>query len=208
LIAGLGVVWDASPGWRLGVSTSLPVRLLGGDGSFAEVRSGETDHTVKKFSLDRHPFPMRFSAGVEWIPETAWTFAFDVHAYTGFTRNLAASAPYSLLSVSAKPVVNLNLGVQWRGWSRVGLRAGLFTNFSSSKEKFSRYATLQDSVDMYGATAAIYFPTPNGSISIGGFMQGGQGKMTDLTADGGSVGTVKRTIYVYGAILGSTYLFL
>jgi hypothetical protein len=208
LTSAFGVVWDAAPGWRFGFSTSVPVMILGGDGSFNEIQSGIDDQTAKKFELKDHPFPIRMSLGVEWTPDPAWVFAGDVHFFTGVERDLAPSAPNDLLSIKAKPIANLNLGVQWRGWSKVGLRAGVFSNLTSSTKKFSRYATLQDSVNMLGATMAVYFPTPNGSISLGGFIQGGQGRMADIGSEGAGVGNVPRSIYIYGAVLGSTYLFL
>lgn len=208
LFSGLGVVWDAAPGWRFGVASSFPLKVLGGDGSFADVKSGASDHVTENFKLRKHPFPVRLSLGVEWIPETAWTFAADVHWFNGFSRNLAADAPESLMQVDAKPIVNFNLGVQWRAWSRIGLRWGVYSNFSSSAKKFSRYATLRDSVNMAGATMAVYFPTPNGSISLGGFLQGGQGRMPDIAGSGANSGTVPRSIYIYGGVLGTTYLFL
>lgn len=208
LLVGLGTVWDFLPGWRLGASTSLPLNWMGGDGSFADVESGASSSDVRTFDLKKHPFPARFSLGLEWVPTPAWTLASDVHWYPGFERNLAPSLSQGLLDLSAKSIANVNFGVQWRGWSRVGLRAGLFTNLTSSKKKFSRYSTLHDSVNFIGATGAIYFPSPNGSISIGGFFQGGQGRMADVTDADGSVGSVRRSIYIYGAVLGSTYLFL
>lgn len=205
LISGLGVVWDPLPGWRFGFSSSIPLALLGGDGSFAEVESGAADVELDSFRISKHPFPVRLSLGTEWIPSPKWTLAADVHWYTGFRRKLAEGLNYQLLDLSAKPIANFNFGAQWRGWSRVGIRAGVYTNLSSSQKNYSRYATLHDSVNFLGATFALYFPTPNGSTSLGGFFQGGQGRMPDIASASGSV---RRSIYIYGVTIGSTYHFL
>lgn len=205
MLLGLGTVWDFAPGWRVGFSSSLPMPWVGGEGSFAEVESGGADSTIQSFRIRKHPFPVRLSWGLEWMPAATWTVAGDVHWYSGFERDIASGLPGTLLDLSAKPIVNFNLGVQWRAWPRVGLRGGVFSNLSSSNRQFSRYGTLQDAVNFLGASFAVYFPTPNGSISLGGFFQGGQGRMPDVAAETGSV---RRSIYLYGAVLGSTYLFL
>jgi len=204
----LGSAVDLTESIRFGASVSIPLLLLGGGLNVIDVRSGSSSLEDADYDISGIASPVRLSGGIQWKINSKFVVAADLHLYSGFTKNLAPSEPSQLFLISAKPIANLNLGMQWRGWEWVGFRLGVFSNLSSRKNvKFKDLATLQDSINMVGATAGVYFPTPTGSISLGGFFQGGQGRMPNIIEDAQDTKGIPRSTYVYGAVVGSTYFF-
>jgi hypothetical protein len=101
--------------------------------------------------------------------------------------------------------VNTSLGAEWTFQHDLQFRIGGFTNLSSAKDLESYPTALDDKVNMFGGTAAVVFKQPSGTLTIGGYVQFGQGSSVAI----GSQATdfVPRSNYFYGILVGSNYKF-
>jgi hypothetical protein len=64
--------------------------------------------------------------------------------------------PFFVREVRREPVVNGNVGMEWRAWPTVPVRAGVYTNFSAAPEIPERTREAhQPRVHMFGASASI-----------------------------------------------------
>lgn len=190
-----------------GASFRAPPIALGTDSSFydANVDGGPVTPTRNTDTDKRfYPLPMRLSLGVSWRPIQTLLVGADVHLYSGLTGTFDNGANPEF-EVNAKPIANLALGVEWMGWTDFGLRAGFFSNLSAAREAPTVLSVVDDKVHMFGGTASLVWDKRDGTISVGGFVQGGQGRASSLSETQSK--PVPRSNYIYGAVLGSSYRF-
>jgi hypothetical protein len=200
----LGGTYLIDEGLRLGFSWRPPAVRMGGNTYVISVGSGRnlTEHTGK---IAFYPLPMRISGGLSWQVHPQVTLAGDVHIYTALKGNLGELGEIKESVIDAKAIANYSLGIEYMGWKEFGLRFGVFTNFSSARYAPKTLTAINDKVDMYGSTVALVMVKHEGTISLGGYIQGGQGKAPAISDAPETV--VPRSNYIYGFVLGSSYRF-
>lgn len=205
LLLIFGGTYKVNDAVTLGYSFRTPAVKLSGDASYTDVDTdGTTGSTVFAGKTKFYPLPMRFSVGVGWQASPAWTFAADAHYYTPYGGNLGGSN-LPVFEVRAQGIPNFSVGAEYMRWKSIGVRAGLFTNLSSARDVPTGLTAINDRVHMFGSTASVVFSKKEGSISIGGYIQGGQGRAPDIV--NGPTIALPRSNYIYGAVLGSSYKF-
>lgn len=205
LVLVAGGTYELSDTWRLGYSIRPPAILVGGD-SFVMDAANDPGVTSRDFKgrTKLFPLPMRFSLGVAWKARADMTFAADLHYYSALRGNMGNSDNVEL-DIHARAIPNVSVGLEYMGWKELGVRGGLYTNLSAAKATPIAFTAVQDKVHMFGATFAIVFDKKEGSISLGGYVQGGQGRGSSVNE---APEAVPRSNYVYGAVIGSSYKFL
>ncbi|MBS1984259.1 MAG: hypothetical protein JST16_08805 [Bdellovibrionales bacterium] len=200
----LGGTYKVSDAWRLSYGVRLPPYLLGGEAATVDVASDVAGVTYNKGDPNFYPMPLKATVGAAWRPEDWILVAADLHVYSGL-HGYAALTGTPQFKMAAKPIANISLGTEVRPFQHFGFRAGFFSNFSAA-EKTPRYLTaIGDKVHMFGGTLAVLFTKDQGSISVGGFLQGGQGSSPSISENSGDI--VPRSNYFYGFVVGSSYRF-
>lgn len=200
----LGGTYEYSDRLSLGYSLRAKPFVFGGSGEFSDATSGaSTAATADQFQTKFLPIPTRASVGMAYKPRSDLTFAADLHLYVGATGNYKGDTN-SLFNVDSRSIVNVMMGAEYFYWKDVGFRLGFFTNMSAAKEVATYLTALDDKVHMFGGTAAIVFDKPTGSISLGGYVEGGQGSSGTLDQ---SPHVTRRSNYIYGFVTGSNYKF-
>lgn len=205
LVSVLGGTYEWRDNLRLGYSLRLPPWHWGGKGVFSDATSGVAQQNDETFRTTALPLPWRLSTGLAWQVNPKLLLAADLHFYGSLYENPSSSGHEAFL-VSAHEVLNFALGAEYMGWPGIGLRMGIFSNFSSAGTLSRALSVLNDKVHMGGATAAIVFDKPTGSISLGGYVQGGQGVSTPVSLEQAGM-LVPRSNYIYGFVVASTYKF-
>ncbi len=204
VVAIVGGVYDYSESVKIGYSLRSGTLLFAGTGHFGDISTESGSTAVSEdFKLKFIPQPVRLSAGVAWQVDSKSLFAMDLHLYGTFNKNLS-SLGQSAFKVSSKDILNVNVGYEYMGWKNFGLRIGVSTNFSSAKTLSQTLSAMNDRVNMVTGTAAAVFDGIAGTISVGGYIQGGQGSSIPID-DIGSL--VPRSNYIYGFVVGSSYKF-
>ena len=200
-----GGTYNYSDTLRFGYSFRPPAIFVGGE-SFVLDAANDPAIAARDYR-DRtsfYPLPMRLSFGASWKPRADLTLASDLHAYTSLKGNLG-NGQNAELDIDARSIVNFSFGAEYMGWHEIGIRSGFYTNMSAARKVPIAFTTINDKVHMFGGTLAIVFDKKEGSISLGGYIQGGQGRGPALSEE---PVPVPRTNYVYGAVIGSSYKFL
>jgi hypothetical protein len=204
LVAVLGGTYDVDEKWTIGYSLRTPGVAIGGDGEFADATSGAlTNSAADSFKSNFFPSPLRLSVGTAWRYSSLWLFAADLHFYGPASGNYSPSGN-SLFQHDAKAIANVMLGAEYFAFPGIGFRIGFFSDMSAAKNVPTILTALDDKVHMFGGTAAVSFDKPTGSISLGGYVIGGQGSSPSLTQN---PTTTRRSNYVYGFVVGSNYKF-
>jgi hypothetical protein len=202
----IGGSYSYDEDWRLGYSLRLPSWAWGGTAEYVDALSGTTtgfsgtQTTKSKF----FPVPLRASLGISYEPSSRWNFGADLHFFSGINGNYDSENANPVFVHNAKSVVNFGIGAEYFVFKELALRLGAYTNMSAAKTSGDFLSAIYDKVHMFGGTAAIVFDKSQGSISIGGFIQGGQGRSLALNL---SNEVVPRSNYIYGAMVGSSYRF-
>lgn len=205
IVVILGGAYEFNPRLRLGYSLRLPAWHWAGSGVYSDSVSGTPQVSDEEFKTTGLSIPARLSFGVSWQKNDKWLLAADLHVYAGYRKNLS-STNNAFFQVSAHEIANIGLGAEYMAWKTIGFRMGFFTNLSSAGELATTLSVLNDKVHMGGGTAAVVFQQPTGSISIGGYVQGGQG-VSSPTEESQVGRLVPRSNYIYGFVVASSYKF-
>jgi hypothetical protein len=100
-------------------------------------------------------------------------------------------------------VVNGALGSEYRFSKDLALRAGIFSNRSSTPEIKGTKGENGEKVDVYGGSMALCFLTGKTTISLGGGYSFGDGK-ANITADPVIIDMTYRN---WNLFISSTYFF-
>jgi len=203
-VAVLGATYDLSENWKIGYSARLKGFAIGGLGEYTDATSGSnTAATADSFFSKFVPFPNRVSAGISNKVNNKLTLAADFHFYFPIKGNFKGDAS-ALFNVDAKAVLNTMLGAEYFLSPTLGFRLGIYSNMSAAKTVPTYLTAIDDKVHMFGGTTAIVFEKPTGSISLGGYVIGGQGSSGTLS----QVPTpTARSNYIYGFVVASNYKF-
>jgi|GEM_PF-1251819 len=204
VLAVLGGSYLIDDHLRLGYSFRTPAIALHGQGYVQDVASDGSTSTNEEFTTNKLPIPMRLGLGLSWEPSEEMMLTTDLYIYGAWYGDLAPSRNPAL-RVDAKETFNVNLGFEHKVWKRIGYRLGFFTNMSSAAKVPRGLTALNDRVHMFGGTGAVFWEKEAGTVSLGGYAQGGQGSSVSLNAPTG--GFVPRSNYVYGFVVGSSYRF-
>jgi hypothetical protein len=189
---------------RLGYSFRTPAMTLHGGGYIQDVASNGDGARNEEFDSRKLPMPMRLGVGVAWDLEPDMLLAADLFVYGAWFGSLSASGD-PVLKIEARETANLTLGFEHKIWRRIGYRLGFFTNMSAAARVPRGLTALNDKVHMFGGTGALFWEKDAGTLSLGGYAQGGQGSSVSLNNPTG--GLVPRSNYVYGFVVGSSYRF-
>jgi hypothetical protein len=201
IVGGVHVLSDA---WKVGWSFRAPVWKWGGEGQVSEIETLTDTSRDQEFSPQLFPLPMRFSAGASYEFSDDLILAWDVHFYPGFKGNMRSGGEEEF-EIDAKPIANVGIGAEY-WWSKgLGFRIGINTNLSAARQVPEGMSAVVDKIHMGTGTSAIVMRTENGNISIGGWISGGQGYSKNFDPD--NLKTVPRSLYLYGAVVASTYKF-
>ncbi len=201
-LAGYSRREDEHLSW--GVSLRLPVLPFGARGEVSHIESGGTELDAQEFKPTGYPMPARLSVGMSYSWGPADTFAADLHLYTPYKKNLHPDS-LSEFEVDLRSIPSLHFGYEHFFKKSLGLRVGCFTNLSAANNLPSGISAMQDKVNMFGATGALVFAKDSGEVSLGGWVQGGQGR--SLSVDPSKTGDVPRSNYFYGGVVASSYRF-
>lgn len=205
IVAVLGGSYEIQDGLRIGYSFRTPMLPLRGHGYIQDVSSNDLTASINhEFDTPKLPIPMRLGLGVAWNINPDMMFVGDAFLYSAWYGDLDPGKD-PVMRVDAREMANANLGFEHRFLKRVGYRLGFFTNMSSAAKVPKGLTALNDRVHMFGGTGALFWEKEAGTVSLGGYAQGGQGSSVSLNAPTGDV--VPRSNYVYGFVVGSSYRF-
>jgi|GEM_PF-843590 len=200
----------------LGLSIFTPTVHLTGDGSLFYGRSlndPEHDYLVSAKNMEsNNKIPTKIILGAAYSKAGNFTVEADLsyHFPTSYTE-LEGADSWSLeeiqMDTTREPVVNLNLGGEYYVMERYPLRAGFFTNLSSSPSVDPEdEGTGREQVDMYGISASVGNESEHTTINIGINYVWGNGHTLGLDEDFQSVEVPARESYLF-VFLSSAYIF-
>lgn len=187
-----------------GTSLRLPVLPFGARGKVSNLQSGASEADSQEFKPTGYPLPARLSAGLAYVWREGRTFAADLHLYAPLKTNLHPEK-LSGFEVNLRMIPSLHFGYEHFFRKNLGARIGFFTNLSAARRLPAGRSAIHDKVNMYGSTAALVFSKDTGEVSLGGWVQGGQGR--SYSVDPGVTSDVPRSNYFYGGVIASSYRF-
>jgi hypothetical protein len=200
-----GAVYEVEPGLRAGFSIRSPVWTLGGSAGLTDSKKGsEVEDRFETPAYKTYPLPLRLSGGVSYHLNAKVLLAADIHIYSPLKIDFSVASSANELRFDAGAIANTAFGVEYLPWPKMGFRAGWFTNLSSAREAPKQLTVIQDKVHMFGGTMAVFFPKPTGSMSLGGYIQGGQGSIANFH---NPQLLIPRSNYFYGFVVASNYRF-
>ena len=202
----LGLYQQLSKRWSLGLSHRFSSLEISGHGTYfhSEVATTGAPPSLNEDGiLSETVVPSKTTLGLAYEKKNDLTLSADL-SYYGNEQYYDLQHTAGDL-ITHKNIWNLNLGAEvfLRDW--LGLRAGVFSNFSSSpkipKTVSERHP---DFVDMWGfsANAAIYTSSQS-SLTIGGYWVGGKGHSTQRVS--GSIERVPLSVQTFTLLVGTTF---
>jgi long-subunit fatty acid transport protein len=148
-------------------------------------------------SGDMRNYPYRISFGAAFFPFPSLLITADITYYT--------PTDYTILGTKRNfdAVINGALGSEYRFSKDLALRAGVYTNRSSTPEIKGIEGENGEKVDVYGGSLALCLFTGKTSISVGGSYSSGEGK-ANITADPAIIDMSYRNWTLF---ISSTYFF-
>jgi hypothetical protein len=201
VIGGVHVLSDQ---WTVGWSLRPGVWKWGGSGQMSVLETGDDTGLGADFTPKFFPLPSRISAGVSYRFNDAFLMAFDLHLYPGYGGNLSPDGQAEF-KIDANPIANFGLGAEYFYSKGLGFRLGFNSNLSASRRLPPGMSAVVDKIHMGTGSGAIVLRTENGDMSIGGWASGGQGWTRRF--DPSQAVKTPRSLYIYGAVIGSTYRF-
>lgn len=194
----VGVRYDPTSRWSLGLAASTPSAHIHGGADLFELRvlatasdsPGEDDLSyIAREATDaptRNALAPEVRAGLAYRSKRRWMLSLDVslHLAVEFDPVDIRSIPEAerpiarehVDTVVRNTVVNANIGGEYFVAERVPIRGGFLTNFATSPDvQISNEAQLQH-VDMYGATTSVGYASDEVEISVGVLYSFGRGK--------------------------------
>ncbi|MEQ1875396.1 MAG: hypothetical protein ABL958_02040 [Bdellovibrionia bacterium] len=206
----LGYYQDVGDTWSIGAALRFPSLEVSGRGSyFRSVFDGSVSNIPTAMGQDNlgseTRIPMKFAFGIAHeIPEK-YTYSLDVTYYGPESYDdfeLAAASDH----IENRPVVNLAFGTeQWlKTWLK--LRAGVFTNFTSSPSIDPAGGRQADHIQMWGLSANFgVFTSDKVSFTFGGYYTGGTGESTQMI--GQQILVRPKSKQIFSMLVGSAYYF-
>ncbi len=216
LLGILGAQYDLSETVVLGLAVQTPSLDIYGSGNLlyaVSLGSPETDLLVESAGMkSRNRLPARFTAGAAWRESGRFALEGNLSYHLPISYNQLSGEEYWTgepfsLRLERKAVINLNLGGEYYVAERYPLRAGVFTNLSSSpgvdEEKL---AESRDKVDMYGVSLSVGSESEHTAFSIGVNYVWGKGKTVGFTEDFQPAAVDQREAHLF-VFLSSAYIF-
>ncbi|MCB0390929.1 MAG: outer membrane protein transport protein [Bdellovibrionales bacterium] len=202
----LGFYEELTKNWNLGLSHRFSSLEVSGHGTYfysSVATTGALPSKNEDGILSNTIIPSKTTLGLSYEKKNDLTLSMDLSYY-------GAEKYYDLQHSSGelithKNIWNINLGMELFPKDWLGVRAGVFTNFSASpkipKNVSQRYP---DSIDMWGfsANAAIYTSSQS-SLTLGGYWVGGKGHSTQLIS--GNIERVPLSMQTFTLLVGTTF---
>lgn len=195
----LGIIWHKPSKFSLGFAVSRVFALR------SENRLQMTEKDVNdKLTIFDPPnssetrnYPYKISFGAAFFPSPNLLITADITYYT--------PTEYMLFGTkrSFDGVLNGALGSEYRFTKDLALRAGIYSNRSSTPEIKGVEGENGEKVDVYGGSLALCYITGKTSISFGGSYSLGDGK-ANITADPLIIDMAYRSWTLF---ISSTYFF-
>lgn len=195
----LGIMWHQPKKFSFGLAASqvFPLR--------SENRMQTTNKDVNDIltifdppnSSDKRSYPYQIQFGAAFFPTPNLLITADVVYYTPTDYELFGTKR------SFDAVVNGALGSEYRFGNDFTLRAGIFSNRSSTPEIKGTVGENGEKVDLYGGSLALCVLTGKTSISFGGSYSFGNGK-ANLASDPAIIDMTYRSWTLF---VSSTYFF-
>lgn len=195
----LGLMWHQPSKFSLGLAVSRVFALRSDTG--LQMTEKDVNDKMAIFdppnSGDTRNYPYKISFGAAFFPSSSLLITADVTYYT--------ATDYMLFGTkrSFDAVVNGALGSEYRFTKDLALRAGIYSNRSSTPEIKGIEGENGEKVDAYGGSLALCFFTGKTSISLGGSYSLGDGK-ANITADPAIIDMAYRNWTLF---ISSTYFF-
>ena len=195
----LGLMWRQSPRFSLGLAVSR-IFALRSETKLQAVNKDVNDKMTifdPPNSSDTRNYPYQIRVGAAFYPSPSLLITADLIYYT--------PTDYTLFGTkrSFDAVVNGALGSEYRFSKDLALRAGIFSNRSSTPEIKGTEGENGEKVDVYGGSLALCFFTTKTSISLGGNYSFGDGK-ANITSDPAIIDMTYRSWTLF---ISSTYFF-
>ena len=200
----LGGVHILSDHLTLGWSLRPRVWQWGGTGQRSLIETGNDTGVGSDFVPKFFPLAARISTGIAYRFSDDFLMAFDLHFYPGYSGNLSPDSEDEF-KIDASPIANFGIGAEYFYSKGLGFRLGFNSNLSASRKLPPGMSAVVDKIHMGTGTAAIVLRTENGDLSIGGWASGGQGWTRRFDPE--NTTKTPRSLYLYGAVIGSTYKF-
>ncbi|MCB0356737.1 MAG: outer membrane protein transport protein [Bdellovibrionales bacterium] len=203
----LGAYYHLAKNWHLGLSHRFTSLEISGHGTyfFSEVATtGAPPSTNEDGILSETIVPSKTTLGISFEKKRDITLSADI-SYYGSERYWDLHHSNAGDFIIHKAIWNLNLGAEIFPKDWLGLRAGIYSNFSASPKIPEQVNNRRpDYVDMWGfsANAAIYTSSQS-SLTLGGYWVGGKGHSTQRVT--GSIERVPLSIQTFTLLVGTTF---
>ncbi len=195
----LGVMWRQSPKFSLGLAVSRIFALR--SETKLQVTEKDVNDVMNIFdppdSNDTRNYPYQIRFGAAFFPSPDLLLTADIMYYTATDYELFGTKR------SFDAVLNGALGTEYRFRKDLALRAGLFSNRSSTPDIKGTAGENGEKVDIYGGSLALCFYTGKTSVSVGGSYSMGDGK-ANITIDPAIIDMTYRSWTLF---ISSTYFF-
>ncbi|KQC14544.1 MAG: hypothetical protein APR56_03540, partial [Methanosaeta sp. SDB] len=216
LLGLIGAQYALTDEIALGAAIQTPSLNITGSGELlyaVSLDDPESDQLVQaKDMKSRNRHPARFTLGVAWRREGIFTLEGNCtyHLPTSYLQ-LSGEDSWTGQPISTtlrrEGVVNFNLGGEYYVMEHYPVRAGIFTNLSSSPglDRNNLGGSLDD-VDMYGVSFSVGNESEHTTFSLGVNYVWGSGKTVGIGDDFESV-AVDQDQYQLFVFLSSAYIF-
>jgi hypothetical protein len=195
----LGLIWRQPSKFSVGFAVSR-VFAFRSESRLQMTQKDVNDKTTifnPPNSGDTRDYPYKISLGAAYYLNPDLLITADITYYTPTDYTLFGSKR------SFEAVINGALGSEYRMTKDLALRAGLYSNQSSTPEIKGIEGENGEKVDVYGGSLALCYVTGKTSISLGGSYSFGDGK-ANVTADPAILNMAYRNWTLF---ISSTYFF-
>jgi Outer membrane protein transport protein (OMPP1/FadL/TodX) len=216
LLGMVGAQYLLTDNISLGLSIYTPTLHLSGDGSLfygISLDDPDQDTLVSAKNMEsNNKIPTKIILGAAYRQPGNFTVEADLsyHFPTSYTELQGKdnwSSEEIQLENEREPVVNLNLGGEYYVVEHYPLRAGFFTNLSSSPAVDPEVEGIgQEKIDMYGFSASVGNESEHTTINLGVNYVWGKGNTLGFDEDFKSVEVPSRESYLF-VFLSSAYIF-
>ena len=206
LIYMLGLYQQLSRRWSLGLSHRFSSMEISGHGTYfySDVSTAGTSSTRNEDRISSETrIPSKTTLGLAYEQKGHLTLSADL-SYYGQEQYRDLDHPGGDW-IRHKNIWNFHLGGEYYVKTWLSLRAGIFSNFSSSPEiPYGVSERRPDHIDMWGfSTNAAIYTSSASSLTLGGYWVGGQGHSTQLIS--GSIEKVPMSMQTFTLLVGTTF---
>ncbi len=216
LLGVFGAQYALTDNVSLGLTVYTPTVNLTGEGSlFYGVSLGdpEEDTLVTADNMtSKNQVPTEIIASAAYRKPKQFTIGVDLsyHLPTSYTELQGRdtwSGEEIRIETRREPVVNLNLGGEYYVVKNYPLRAGFFTNLSSSPPVDAEDPRVgKENIDMYGVSASVGNESEHTTINVGVNYVWGKGRTLGIGDNFQPVDVAARESYLF-LFLSSAYIF-